>query len=300
MWKLQFNGSYSLKTIKIKVWLTISCAIVLAESLIMLLFWLIPSIPPLIQTLIDVFLLTLVVVPLMYWLDSVQINKTAQALHASNQLLLGTQDQALSLLIALAAIRDDQTGQHLVRSRLFVRVLAERLKKMGHYLDELNDDFIKVLYKVAPLHDIGKVGVPDSILNKPARLEVDEWALMMTHAATGASILNAAKESFDADHGLIATAAKIAESHHEKWNGSGYPKGLKGLDIPLAARIMSLADMYDALTGERPYKAAWTHEQAVQEVIRMKDIAFDPIVVEAFLLEESNFKQISDDFRADS
>ena len=260
----------------------------------------IPSIPPLIQTVIDVFLLTLVVVPLMYWLDSVQINKTAKALHASNQLLLGTQDQALSLLIALAAIRDDQTGQHLVRSRLFVRVLAERLKKMGHYLDELNDDFIKVLYKVAPLHDIGKVGVPDSILNKPARLEVDEWALMMTHAATGASILNAAKESFDADHGLIATAAKIAESHHEKWNGSGYPKGLKGLDIPLAARIMSLADMYDALTGERPYKAAWTHEQAVQEVIRMKDIAFDPIVVEAFLLEESNFKQISDDFRADS
>ncbi len=289
-----------MKSIKIKVWLTISCAIVVAESLIMLLFWLIPSIPPLIQTVIDVFLLTLVVVPLMYWLDSVQINKTAQALHASNQLLLGTQDQALSLLIALAAIRDDQTGQHLVRSRLFVRVLAERLKKMGHYLDELNDNFIKVLYKVAPLHDIGKVGVPDSILNKPARLEVDEWALMMTHAATGASILNAAKESFDADHGLIATAAKIAESHHEKWNGSGYPKGLKGLDIPLAARIMSLADMYDALTGERPYKAAWTHEQAIQEVIRMKGIAFDPIVVEAFLLEESNFKQISDDFRADS
>ena len=101
----------------------------------MLLFWLIPSIPPLIQTVIDVFLLTLVVVPLMYWLDSVQINKISQALQASNQLLLGTQDQALSLLIALAAIRDDQTGQHLVRSRLFVRVLAERLKKMGLFAE---------------------------------------------------------------------------------------------------------------------------------------------------------------------
>ena len=282
-----------------KLWLTISCAIVVAESLIMLLFWLIPSIPPLIQTVIDVFLLTLVVVPLMYWLDSVQMKKTAQTLHASNQLLHGTQDQALSLLIALSAAHDDQTGQHLVRSRLFVRVLAERLKEMGCYLDELNDDFIHILYKVAPLHDIGKVGIPDSILNKKARLSEDEKVIMMAHAALGASILNAAKESFDANHGLMATAVEVAGAHHEKWDGSGYPKGLKALDIPLAARIMSLADMYDALTGERPYKAAWTHEQAVQEVIRMKGIAFDPIIVEAFLLEESNFQQISDDFRED-
>ena len=122
-----------------------------------------------------------------------------------------------------------------------------------------------------------------------------EKVIMMTHAAIGASILNAAKESFDADHGLIATAIEVAEAHHEKWDGTGYPKGLKANDIPLAARIMSLADVYDALTSDRPYKVSWTHEQAVQEIIRMKGIAFDPMIVDAFLLEEDHFKQIAND-----
>ncbi len=263
------------------------------------LFWLTPPITSLIRTVTDVFLLTIIVAPLMYWLDSVQTKKTAQTLNASDQLLLGTQDQALSLLIALSAVRDNQTGQHLVRSRLFVKVLAERLKEMGYYLDELNDDFVKVLYKVAPLHDIGKVGIPDSILNKPDRLSEDERVLMMTHAEIGASILNAAKASFDGDRGLMATAAEVAGAHHEKWDGTGYPKGLKALDIPLAARIMSLADIYDALTTKRSYKMAWAHEQAVQEIFRMKGLAFDPIIVDAFLLEESHFKQIAHDFSED-
>jgi response regulator RpfG family c-di-GMP phosphodiesterase len=289
-----------LKTIKIKVWLKISFAIAATESLIMCLFWLIPSIPPLIQTVIDVFLLTLVVVPLMYWFVFLPMNKTSQILHASNQQILGTQDQSLSLLIALTKVRDDETGRHLVRTRLFVRLLAERLKEMGHYQNELDDDFVKVLYKVAPLHDIGKVGIPDKILNKPGRLSKVERVFMMTHAALGATILNSAKESFDADHGWIATATEVAGAHHEKWDGTGYPNGLKTLDIPLAARIMSLADVYDALTSERPYKEAWTHDQAVQEVIRMKGFAFDPAIVDAFLLEESHFKQIADDFRGDS
>ena len=289
-----------MKTINIKIWLTLILAILACESLIMMLFWLIPSTPPLLQIVIDVFLLTLFVVPLTYWLAFLPMNTASNNLHITKQVLIGTQDQALALLTGLTAVRDDETGQHIVRTRIFVRVLAERLREMGFYQDELNDDFVKILYKVAPLHDIGKVGIADKILNKPSRLSKGERVIMMTHAAIGASILNAAKGSFDADHGTIATAVEVAGSHHEKWDGTGYPKGLKGLDIPLAARIMSLADMYDALTGERTYKVAWTHEEAVKEVIRMKGLAFDPIIVEAFLLEESNFKQISDELRDDS
>jgi HD-GYP domain-containing protein (c-di-GMP phosphodiesterase class II) len=262
----------------------------------MLLFWLIPSIPPLLQIVIDVFLLTLFVVPLTYWLAFLPMNTASNNLHITKQVLIGTQDQALSLLTGLAAARDDETGQHIVRTRIFVRTLAERLKEKGYYEDELNDDFIHILYKVAPLHDIGKVGIPDIILNKKGRLSEDERVIMKTHAAIGASILNTAKESFDADDGLMATAASVAWAHHEKWDGTGYPRGLKAYDIPLAARIMSLADMYDALTSDRPYKVAWSHEQAVQEVVRMKGVAFDPIIVDAFLLEEGHFKQIASDF----
>ncbi len=284
-----------MKTINIKTWLTLILAILACESLIMLLLWLIPSIPPLLQIVIDVFLLTLFVVPITYRLAFLPMNAAANNLHITQQILIGTQDQAFSLLTGLAAVRDDETGQHIVRTRIFVRILAERLKEMGHYEDELNEDFIHILYKVAPLHDIGKVGIPDSILNKKGRLSEAEKVIMMTHAAIGASILNAAKESFDADHGLIATAIEVAEAHHERWDGAGYPNGLKAHNIPLAARIMSLADVYDALTSDRPYKVSWTHEQAVQEIVRMKGIAFDPVIVDAFLLEEDHFKQIAND-----
>ena len=275
-------------------------AIASIESMIMFVFWQFPSIPHLVQGLIDVCILTLALVPLTYRLVFLPLTKVSRNLDESKQQLQATQDQQLALLISLAEVRDDETGRHLLRTRLFVRALAERLIEMGCYQDELDDDFVKVLYKVAPLHDIGKVGIPDNILNKPARLSEDERALMMTHPAIGASILYSAKESFDTSHGLIATAAEMADAHHEKWDGTGYPKGLKALDIPLSARIMSIADMYDALTTERSYKEAWPHEQAVQEVIRMKGVAFDPIIVEAFLLEESHFKQIADDFKEGS
>ena len=275
-------------------------AIASIESIIMFVFWQFPSIPHIVQGLIDVCILTLALVPLTYRLVFLPLTKVSSNLDQSKRQLQATQDQQLALLISLAEVRDDETGQHLLRTRLFVKALAERLIEMGCYQDELDDDFVKVLYKVAPLHDIGKVGIPDNILNKPARLSEDERALMMTHPAIGASILNSAKESFDTSHGFIATAAEMAGAHHEKWDGAGYPKGLKALDIPLSARIMSIADMYDALTTERPYKEAWPHEQAVQEVIRMKGVAFDPIIVEAFLLEESHFKQIADDFKEGS
>ena len=281
----------------IKIWFVTSFIIVAAESLIMLVFWLIPSIPPLIQVVIDAVLLSLIIVPLTYWAAFLPLTKASHNLHTSNQQLVGTQDKALSLLIGLAAVRDDETGQHIIRTMIFVRTLAERLKEMGHYEDVLNNDFIHILYKVSPLHDIGKVGIPDVILNKKARLSEDERVIMMTHAAIGASILNAAKASFDYERGLIATAIEIAGAHHEKWDGTGYPNGLEAKDIPLSARIMSLADMYDALTSDRPYKVAWTHERAFQEIVRMKTVAFDPVIVDAFVLEEDQFKRIANEFK---
>ena len=286
-----------MKSKYIKIWLTTSFIIVAAESLIMLVFWLMPSIPPLIQALIDSVLLSLIVVPLTYWLVFLPLTKSSHNLYTSNQQLVGTQDQALSLLIGLAAVRDNETGLHIVRTMNFVRTLAERLKAMGHYVEQLDDDFIRILYKVSPLNDIGKVGIPDIILNKESRLSEDERVIMMTHSAIGASILNAAKASFDSERGMIATAIEIAGSHHEKWDGTGYPNGLEAEDIPLSARIMSLADMYDALTSERRYKVAWTHEQAVQEIVKMKGIAFDPVIVDAFVLEGDQFKRITNDFK---
>jgi response regulator RpfG family c-di-GMP phosphodiesterase len=268
-----------------------------AESLIMLLLWFIPSIPPLIQIAIDVTILTLILVPLIYRLVYLPLTQFTFNLQETNQQLIGTQGQTLSLLIALAAARDDETGQHLIRSQKYVLALAERLKKMGHYADELDNDFIEILYKVAPLHDIGKVGISDKILNKPTNLSEEERIVMYTHATIGESILDAAKLSFDGTHGLIATAIEIAGAHHEKWDGTGYPKRLKGQDIPLAGRIMSVADVYDALVGKRAYKESWTHEQAVQEITSKKGLSFDPVIVDAFLLEDSHFKQIAADYQ---
>ena len=202
----------------------------------------------------------------------------------------------LAILNSLALARDDETGHHILRTQKYVQALAKRLKKIGHYVDQLDDPYIDILYKAAPLHDIGKVGIPDHILNKPGRFSVEERNLMMTHATIGASILEVAKHGIENREDVLSVASVIAGSHHEKWDGTGYPVGLKGYAIPLAARIMAVADVYDALTAERPYKKAWTHEDALAEIVHSKGIAFDPAVVEAFVNEQSFFKEVAEAF----
>jgi len=206
------------------------------------------------------------------------------------------EDNMLSILNSLALTRDDETGHHILRTQKYVHVLAIRLKQIGFYGAQLEEVYVDILYKAAPLHDIGKVGIPDQILNKPGRLTVEERNIMMTHAAMGASILEVAKDKIGNANDVLSVASTIAESHHEKWDGTGYPAGLKGNAIPLSARIMALADVYDALTAVRPYKKAWTHEDASEEIIRNSGIAFDPAVVEAFISEKSYFKRVAEAF----
>jgi len=204
------------------------------------------------------------------------------------------EDGMLNSLNALSMVRDNETGNHILRTKNYVRALAERLKASGSYQSELSQKSIEDMVKAAPLHDIGKVGIPDTILQKPGSLTEDEWEIMKTHAGLGHDVLTAAKLK-DAKHTNVLDAAiRIAGCHHENWDGSGYPNGLKGEEIPLAARLMSLADTYDALVSERVYKKKWTHEEACAEITRLKGKRFDPLVVEAFIQEKDNFLRISE------
>ena len=199
----------------------------------------------------------------------------------------------LQCLNALSMVRDNETGNHILRTQHYVKRLAEGLRELGHYVDDLSNSAIEHMANAAPLHDIGKVGIPDHILKKEGSLDADEWAIMQTHASLGENVLKAAKLDDAKSAKVLDAAIEIAGSHHENWDGTGYPKGLKGQDIPLSARIMSLADMYDALVSERIYKKKWSHEDACQEIIQNKGKRFDPAVVEAFIKEQEYFNEIA-------
>ena len=219
-----------------------------------------------------------------------------QLLELANQKSAYLETQMLSTLNAIALVRDNETGQHILRTQRYVKTIALRLRALGHYLEELSDTDIDIMFKAAPLHDIGKVGIPDNILLKPGRLTDDEWSVMKTHAIIGEKTLAATKH--DKKHSRLLTVAQnIAGGHHEYWNGEGYPRGLQGQQIPLEARIMALADVYDALVSERVYKKSWPHESAVHFIIEKKDIQFDPLVVDAFLCETDAFTEIAQAFK---
>ncbi len=239
-----------------------------------------------------------------YWINKLSIEnvKTIEEINTiklelAHKKLEQSELQFLASLNALAKARDNETGNHIDRTQNYVKVLALRLRKDGHYAEELTDQNIEILFKAAPLHDIGKIGIPDHILLKKDPLTDQEWEIMKTHTLIGESVLNASDVDIDSSHDLINNAVKIAGGHHEKWDGTGYPRGLAGEAIPLAARIMSLADMYDALVNERVYKKAWTHEEAVEEIISRGRTQFDPFIVDAFIAEQTTFKDIADQYR---
>jgi HD-GYP domain-containing protein (c-di-GMP phosphodiesterase class II) len=204
------------------------------------------------------------------------------------------QDGMLNSLNALSMVRDNETGNHILRTKNYVLVLARKLKDLGIYQDELSDRAIESIVKAAPLHDIGKVGIPDAILKKPGSLTDEEWLVMKTHAALGRDVLTAAKLKDMKHTHVLDVAIKIAGCHHENWDGSGYPMGLKGEEIPLAAQLMALADTYDALVSARVYKKKWSHKEACDEIIRLKGKRFNPLVVEAFIQEQDQFLRISE------
>ena len=204
--------------------------------------------------------------------------------------VIAVQDVTVLALAKVAESRDNETGQHIVRMRDYAHRIASELRNEGPYVDEIDTIFLADLFRSAPLHDIGKVGIPDSVLLKPGRLTPDEFEIMKRHATIGADILNdIVIQSNDA--GFLAMASGIAGFHHERWDGQGYPAGLEGLEIPLPARIVSVADVYDALTSERPYKEAWSSTRARDTILNGAGTQFDPFVVEAF---ERCFDEILD------
>ena len=203
-----------------------------------------------------------------------------------------TEDQFVQTLASLAMARDDETGNHIIRTKTYVKILAERLRLSCEFTDTITDDYVSLVHAAAPLHDIGKIGIPDNILLKPGQLTNEEWKIMQTHASIGEEVLGVAKNTVggsDKHARFLNIAREIAGAHHERWDGSGYPRGLKAEEIPLSARLMSVADCYDALRSERPYKQAWSHEKAMEELIQLRGTAFDPRVVDAVVLEEENF-----------
>jgi len=191
--------------------------------------------------------------------------------------------------------RDEETGMHLERIREYSKALALQLQKYPKYKDTINDAYIDILYKASPLHDIGKVGVPDDILKKPAKLTPEEYEVMKTHAKIGEESLYRVYQKCPSNP-ILYMGSQIAGKHHEKWNGTGYPCGLKGDDIPLAAKIISLADVYDALTTVRPYKEAFTHDTAKEIILEGNGKHFDPDIVKAFLEIENTFISIHKEF----
>jgi response regulator RpfG family c-di-GMP phosphodiesterase len=189
-----------------------------------------------------------------------------------------------STILALARLseqRDNETGKHIERVSLYCELTANGLREDGHYTDVITDEFIDDLVRSAPLHDIGKVGIPDSILLKPGKLTPSEWEIMKTHSEIGAHTLNDVIK-VNKNPGFLEMGRDIAWCHHEKWDGSGYPRGISGEDIPLSARILAIADIYDALTTERPYKQPWTHADAIEWLSGLGDNHLDPHVVTTF------------------
>jgi putative two-component system response regulator len=202
------------------------------------------------------------------------------------------QDTTILAMASLAETRDNETGAHIKRTQQYVRALAKYLQSSPAHAAKLSDEQIEILYKSAPLHDIGKVGIPDSILLKPAGLTAEEFNIMKTHTTLGKITIEQAEEALNSPSSFLLTAKQIAYSHHEKWDGSGYPQGLSGEAIPLAARLMALADVYDALISERVYKRAFSHDESSALIVEGSGSHFDPEVVNAFLALSDQFQAI--------
>ena len=213
--------------------------------------------------------------------------------------LARTQQVAVFSLAKLAESRDTETGEHLERMRCYAREVALYLLNKGEHPEMGDESFVDALFQSSPLHDIGKVGIPDRILLKPGKLTSDEFAIMKSHTLIGGDTLRAAdieagKNSF------LAMGRDIAYFHHERWDGTGYPMGLKGEEIPLAARIVAVGDVYDALTSKRPYKRAFSHKESRDLIVAGKGTHFDPCVVDAFIACEETILKIRAQFRDSS
>lgn len=219
-------------------------------------------------------------------------NHMLTRLKNSEDTLHHTRDACIYAISSLAETRDNETGAHIIRTQEYIKAICLYLKDKPKFSGILNEELIELIYKSAPLHDIGKVGIPDSILLKPGKLTEDEFTIMKGHPLIGKKAIEKAEKQ-SGTMPFLQYAKEISESHHEKWDGSGYPYGLKAEAIPLSGRLMALADVYDALITQRVYKPAFSHEKSKAIILEGKGSHFDPDIVDAFLAVEDEFIRIA-------
>ena len=212
------------------------------------------------------------------------------------QMVRAVQDATVLAMASLAETRDADTGNHIRRTQFYVRALALKLQSHPRFSAFLTDEMIDLLFKTAPLHDIGKVGIPDRILLKPGRFTPEEFEIMKTHTTLGRDAIEHAESALSVPVEFLKVAKQIAYGHQEKWDGSGYPEGDSGDDIPIPARLMAVADVYDALISRRVYKAAMPHIEAVQIIAAGRGSHFDPDIADAFAGIHDDFRIIADRF----
>ncbi len=215
-----------------------------------------------------------------------EVNRRTQEVQA-------IQDVTILAMASLAETRDNETGNHIRRTQHYVRLLANRLQSHPRFGYFLSDKTIELLFKSAPLHDIGKVGIPDHILLKPGRFTPEEFEIMKTHTTLGRDAILAAEQHLGMEVGFLKLAKEIALYHQEKWDGSGYPTGPRGEQIPISARLMAVADVYDALISRRPYKEGMPHDKAVGIMREGRGTHFDPDVLDAFLALQDEFRSVA-------
>jgi response regulator RpfG family c-di-GMP phosphodiesterase len=230
-----------------------------------------------------------------------RVQERTEQLVLRNEEIVAIKDTTIMALSSLAETRDNETGNHLRRTQNYIRTLAIHLRDHPRFVDFLTSANIEMLYKLAPLHDIGKVGIPDRILHKPGELTPEEFEIMKTHTLLGGNAISgAAGFTTVRNSPFLKTARQIAIGHHEKWDGSGYPFALCGDNISIPARLMALADVYDAMSSRRVYKSAIGHDEVAEAIINGKGNHFDPDVVEAFVEAINEFKEIAAKYRDDN
>ncbi len=226
------------------------------------------------------------------------VEERSKELVLRDRKLIAAQTAIITAFCALAEVRDNETGNHIRRTQHYVLALAEELRSHPRFSPVLNDESIQLMFKSAPLHDVGKVAIPDSILLKPGKLSPEEWEVMKRHAVAGRNaIVTAAREMGEGGGEFFSFAAEIAHCHHERWDGAGYPNGLAGEDIPVSARLMAVADVYDALITKRVYKDAYPHDESIEIMFAERGAHFDPVIIDAMMAISDRFNEIAQQFK---
>ena len=215
-----------------------------------------------------------------------------------NKLITRMQESLIITMADLVESRDQETGDHIKNTAAYTQIIMDELRREGHYTDQLTDQFVADVVRSAPLHDIGKIRIPDAVLNKPGKLTDEEFALMKKHTFYGGEVIEKTR-SASADVSYLNVAKDLATYHHEWWNGRGYPEGLKGEEIPLSARIMAVADVFDALVSKRCYKPGFSFEKSMGIIREESGTHFDPLVAGAFLNASDEVRKVLDQRQQD-